>query len=179
MDRIRIVGGNPLHGTIAIGGAKNAALKLMAACLLTDGTLTLTNLPEITDIAIMGQLLAHMGVSVTRNGAALELNAGQLSGYTAPYDLVSKMRASFMVLGPLLTRHGHARVSLPGGDAIGTRPVDLHLAALEQMGATITLDEGYINATADDGLTGTKILFPKNLRHGDGEHPDGGDAGAG
>jgi UDP-N-acetylglucosamine 1-carboxyvinyltransferase len=161
MDRIRIRGGKRLAGTIPISGAKNAALKLMAACLLTDATLTLGNVPSITEIAVMAQPLAHLGVSVTQNGSAYDLTAAEITDHTAPYNLVSKMRAGFIVLGPLLARHGKARVSLPGGDAIGTRPVDMHLAALEQMGATITLEEGYINAIAPNGLTGTKILFPK------------------
>jgi UDP-N-acetylglucosamine 1-carboxyvinyltransferase len=161
MDRIRIVGGTPLIGTIPISGAKNSSLKLMCACLLTDETLTLSNVPAITDMKILGELLAHMGVAVTQDDANVTLNASQVISYTAPYELVSKMRASFMVLGPLLARFGQAKVSLPGGDAIGTRPVDLHLSALEQMGAIITLDEGYINASAPQGLKGARILFPK------------------
>jgi UDP-N-acetylglucosamine 1-carboxyvinyltransferase len=161
MDRIRIVGGKPLNGVIPIGGAKNSALKLMAACLLTDGELNLSNVPGITDITIMGELLGRLGVSVTKDGSDYSLCAARLTGMVAPYELVSKMRASFIVLGPLLARHGEARVSLPGGDAIGQRPVDLHLMGLEQLGAKVTLEEGYIHARAPDGLTGAKILFPK------------------
>jgi UDP-N-acetylglucosamine 1-carboxyvinyltransferase len=161
MDKIRITGGRALKGTIPISGAKNAALKLMAAALLTDKALTLTNVPGITDIGLMAQLLRHMGVVVSEKNGGFILDASGIEGYTAPYELVSKMRASFIVLGPLLARHGQARVSLPGGDAIGTRPVDLHLSGLEQLGATITLEEGYISATAPHGLTGAKILFPK------------------
>jgi UDP-N-acetylglucosamine 1-carboxyvinyltransferase len=161
MDKIRIIGGKPLIGTIPISGAKNSSLKLMCACLLTDATLTLSNVPAITDMKILAELLRHMGVVVEETGAGMTLNASHVTSFTAPYEIVSKMRASFMVLGPLLARFGRAQVSLPGGDAIGTRPVDLHLRALEQLGAIITLDEGYINATAPKGLIGAKILFPK------------------
>ena len=161
MDRIRIVGGRALNGTIPISGAKNAALKLMAACLLTDEALVLDNVPDLADIATMASLLAHMGVRVTRNGSTMTLDASGITDLTAPYDLVRKMRASILVLGPLVARHGSGRVSLPGGCAIGTRPVDMHLAALEQMGAEITLDEGYVNAAAPGGLKAADILFPK------------------
>ena len=161
MDRIRIVGGRALNGTIPISGAKNAALKLMAACLLTDQPLVLDNVPDLADIATMASLLAHMGVRVTRDGSTMTLDAAGVNDLTAPYDLVRKMRASILVLGPLVARHGSGRVSLPGGCAIGTRPVDMHLAALEQMGAEITLDEGYVNARAPAGLAGADILFPK------------------
>ncbi len=170
MDRIRIVGGVPLRGAIAIGGAKNAALTLMPACLLTDQTLTLSNLPHLVDITTMANLLAQHGVSMALNGDSsqgsptgrtLELSAATITNTTAPYDLVRKMRASILVLGPLLARHGQARVSLPGGCAIGTRPVDFHLKALEQMGAKIELDEGYINAHVKGRLKGAKIIFPQ------------------
>jgi UDP-N-acetylglucosamine 1-carboxyvinyltransferase len=168
MDRIRITGGRPLTGTIAISGAKNAALPLMAAALLTDDTLTLSNLPHLVDITTMVQLLAELGVEVSMNGMTggghtgrvLSLNAHQPDSPTAPYDLVRKMRASVLVLGPLLARWGEARVSLPGGCAIGTRPVDLHLNAFRQMGAEIELEEGYIRAHAPNGLKGGHILFP-------------------
>ena len=169
MDRIRVSGGIPLHGTIPIGGAKNASLPLMAASLLTDGTLTLSNLPHMVDISTMAHLLAELGVEIGMNGNAagggntgrvLELTAGALAGTTAPYDLVRKMRASILVLGPLLARHGKARVSLPGGCAIGTRPVDLHLEALSRLGADIALDQGYIEAAAPRGLRGAHIVFP-------------------
>ena len=161
MDRIRIIGGKPLKGIIPISGAKNSALKLMASCLLTDGVLELSNVPDLADIASMAGLLDYMGVHVTRNGDRMTLDASQVREFVAPYDLVRKMRASILVLGPLVARHGSARVSLPGGCAIGTRPVDMHLSALEQMGASITLDEGYVNAFAATGLKGTSILFPK------------------
>ncbi len=164
MDKIRIRGGRPLQGSIAVGGAKNAALPLMAACLLTDEPLALTNLPDLADIATMARLLAQhgAGVSVTVDGAGrgIVLNAGAITDVTAPYDLVRRMRASVLVLGPLLARCGRARVSLPGGCAIGARPVDLHIKGLEQMGARIDLEGGYIDATAPEGLHGARIVFP-------------------
>jgi UDP-N-acetylglucosamine 1-carboxyvinyltransferase len=169
MDRIRIAGGNPLRGSIPIGGAKNAALPLMAASLLSTETLTLSNLPHLVDVATMARLLAELGVEVAMNGDArdegqagrvLELTAGSAGATTAPYDLVRKMRASALVLGPLLARYGRAKVSLPGGCAIGTRPVDLHLRALAELGADIELDKGYIEATAPKGLKGANIVFP-------------------
>ncbi|MBK1665529.1 UDP-N-acetylglucosamine 1-carboxyvinyltransferase [Rhodospirillum rubrum] len=167
MDRIRIVGGAPLDGTIRIGGAKNAALTLMPVCLLTDQPVTLTNLPDLADIRTMAALLGQMGVGTLLNGAEssagrhIDLDASSLSDTTAPYDLVRKMRASILVLGPLVARHGRARVSLPGGCAIGTRPVDLHLKALEALGAHIELKEGYIHASVEGRLKGAKITFPK------------------
>ena len=169
MDRIRIRGGNKLKGAIRIGGAKNAALPLLAASLLSDQTLTLTNLPHLVDITTMASLLAQLGVEIEMNGhakggghdgRALSLSARNISETTAPYDLVRKMRASVLVLGPLVARLGIATVSLPGGCAIGTRPVDLHLKALERLGAEIELESGYIKAKAPHGLTGAKITFP-------------------
>ena len=167
MDRIRIIGGTPLRGSIPIGGAKNAALPLMAACLLTADTLTLSNLPDLVDVTTMARLLADFGVGIAMNGESggqegrvLELTAGSVNGTTAPYDLVRKMRASVLVLGPLLARYGRAKVSLPGGCAIGTRPVDLHLGALAELGAEIELDKGYIEASAPRGLKGAHIVFP-------------------
>jgi UDP-N-acetylglucosamine 1-carboxyvinyltransferase len=170
MDRIRISGGTPLKGIIAIGGAKNAALTLMPACLLTDQTLSLSNLPHLVDITTMANLLAQHGVGMALNGASaqgghtgrvLDLTAAEIVNTTAPYDLVRKMRASVLVLGPLLARCGQAKVSLPGGCAIGTRPVDLHLKALEQMGAVIELTEGYIHAKVAGRLQGAHIIFPQ------------------
>jgi UDP-N-acetylglucosamine 1-carboxyvinyltransferase len=163
LDKIRIIGGQKLHGTIPISGAKNAALKLMTASLLTGDTLRLENSPNsLRDIASQTALLEHLGCTVKREGAVMELNAGNITTYTAPYDLVRKMRTSILVLGPILSRFGEAKVSLPGGCAIGTRPVDLHIKGLEEMGATITLDQGYIDAKAPaGGLKGAKILFPK------------------
>jgi len=168
MDRIRIRGGRPLHGSIPIGGAKNAALPLMTASLLTDEPLVLKNLPLLADITTLSHLLVQHGVSITMLGAesaeerghVLELKARRIVSTTAPYDLVRKMRATVLVLGPLLARAGRARVSLPGGCAIGTRPVDLHLKALERLGATIELNQGYIEARAEKGLTGAEIVFP-------------------
>ncbi|HLN22751.1 MAG TPA: UDP-N-acetylglucosamine 1-carboxyvinyltransferase [Patescibacteria group bacterium] len=171
MDKIRIVGGTPLRGVIPIGGAKNAALTLMPACLLTDETLSLSNLPHLVDITTMANLLAQHGVSMSLNGHApnggptgrvLELSAANITSTTAPYDLVRKMRASVLVLGPLLARFGQAKVSLPGGCAIGTRPVDLHLKALEVMGARIDVQGGYILADVPGGrLHGGQVIFPQ------------------
>ena len=154
MDRISIKGGRKLQGVIPISGAKNAALPLMVASLLTKETLTLTNLPELADIVTLAELLAQHGVSVDwdRANGAIAFKAGKITNTTAPYDLVRKMRASILVLGPILARKGLATVSLPGGCAIGTRPVDLHLRALEQLGAEIKLDKGYVHAKAPDGL---------------------------
>jgi UDP-N-acetylglucosamine 1-carboxyvinyltransferase len=160
MDSIRIIGGRPLEGRIAIGGAKNAALPLMAAALLTEQTLRLGNLPRLADIATLAELLAQHGVEVGMEGRAVSLRAGRISNTTAPYDIVRKMRASVLVLGPLVARAGGARVSLPGGCAIGTRPVDLHLDGLTRLGARIRLEDGYILAEAPKGLTGARIRFP-------------------
>ena len=162
MDSIRIVGGRPLHGEIPIGGAKNAALPLMAAGLLTEERLTLTRVPRLADIETMGQLLAQHGIAVERtgnDGRSLSLG-GAITNTEAPYDIVRKMRASILVLGPLLARMGEARVSLPGGCAIGTRPVDLHLKGLEQMGAVIELEAGYVVARVAGRLRGATIISP-------------------
>jgi UDP-N-acetylglucosamine 1-carboxyvinyltransferase len=169
VDKILIKGGRPLSGAIRISGAKNAALPIMAAAILTDGTLALANVPHLADITSMTALLGPMGVEIGSRrranhpdgGQEMALTAREIVDTTAPYDLVRKMRASVFVLGPLLARCGHARVSLPGGCAIGARPVDLHVKGLEQLGAEITLDGGYINATAKGGLTGARIIFPK------------------
>lgn len=170
MDKMIIRGGTPLKGKITISGAKNAALPLLTASLLTSETLTLRNVPQLADIATMGNLLAQHGVEIGLNGhdevatgpygRTLELRGRDISNVVAPYELVRKMRASILVLGPLLARCREAKVSLPGGCAIGTRPVDFHLAALEQMGATIVLDNGYINASVPKGLKGAEIVFP-------------------
>ncbi len=170
MDKLRIRGGNPLKGQISISGAKNAALPLQAACLLTDEKLTLTNLPLLADITTMNRLLAQHGVEVHINGRdafgssgrSVELDAGDIFNLTAPYDLVRKMRASVLVLGPLLARFGQAKVSLPGGCAIGTRPVDLHIKGLQAMGAQIDIEGGYILAKAPEGgLVGAEFVFPQ------------------
>jgi UDP-N-acetylglucosamine 1-carboxyvinyltransferase len=162
MDRILIRGGRTLKGSIAIGGAKNAALPLMATGLLTDARVTLTNAPALADVVTMLNLLGQHGLRVEHDKAAREIHLdGGANNFEASYDLVRKMRASILVLGPLLARYRQARVSLPGGCAIGTRPVDLHLKGLEAMGAKIDLEAGYIDASAPNGLVGAKILFPQ------------------
>ena len=163
MDSILIEGGACLTGTIEIGGAKNSALPLMAACLLSDETLTLSNLPDLTDITTMSRLLKQHGVHIGGHEELtdrLALNAAGVTNVVAPYNLVRRMRASVLVLGPLTSRFGEAVVSLPGGCAIGTRPVDQHVRGLEMLGAEITLDNGYIRAQAPGGLTGATIEFP-------------------
>ena len=166
MDKIVIRGGVPLSGTIPIAGAKNAALPLMAASLLTDEPLLLGNLPVLADIDSMSMLLEQHGVSLSPCGddamlpVSLEFSARHLTSTTAPYDLVRKMRASFLVLGPLVARCGEARVSLPGGCSIGARPVDLHVKGLQRLGAEVELRDGYIAARAPKGLKGAEIAFP-------------------
>lgn len=169
MDRILIRGGHPLHGDIQISGAKNAALPLMVACLLTDEPLHLSNIPHLVDTAQMATLLAQLGVNISMLGSGEEeaaagrmitLSVQNIRKTTAPYDIVRKMRASFLVTGPLLARCGKARVSLPGGCAIGARPVDLHLQAFEALGAKINLEDGYVLAEAPRGLKGGRIKFP-------------------
>jgi UDP-N-acetylglucosamine 1-carboxyvinyltransferase len=171
MDRIRIRGGAPLHGTIPISGAKNAALPLMIASLLTPETLELTNVPRLADIASLLRILGNHGVDhmiagkrpgeTTETGQTLRLSARTITDTCAPYELVSTMRASFWVLAPLVARMGQARVSMPGGCAIGTRPVDLLIMAMERLGARIEIDGGYVVASAPDGLKGAEIVFPK------------------
>ena len=160
MDRIRIRGGRRLKGAIPIGGAKNAALPLLTAALLTDEPLVLRNLPDLVDIKTMLSLLGQHGAEVERGAGVARLQVRNVTDTLAPYDIVRKMRASVLVLGPLLAREGHAEVSLPGGCAIGTRPVDLHIMALEKMGAEIELEGGYIRARAPNGLVGATIRFP-------------------
>jgi len=167
MDRIRIRGGRPLKGEIPISGAKNAALKLMAAALLTAEPLTLANVPRLADVRAMAELLASFGVKVQvtmaggfGEGDTMKFQADAITSVFASYDMVRKMRASFQVLAPLVARKGEAKVSLPGGCAIGARPVELHLNALEAMGAKIELAEGYVTATAPNGLKGAEIVFP-------------------
>jgi len=164
MDRIAIVGGARLKGEIAISGAKNSAIKLMAASILTDQPLRLTNMPRLADTRFLGQLLRQFGISVTESdgpdGQETLFHAKEISSTFAPYDLVRQMRASFNVLGPLLARTGHARVSLPGGCTIGARPVDLHIEALAKLGATMEMAEGYVSALAPNGLKGAEIEFP-------------------
>lgn len=159
MDRIKIKGGRALAGAIQISGAKNAALPLMVCGLLTDERLVLDNVAKLADLATMAELLAQHGIAAEPAGRTLSLG-GAITNAEAPYDIVRKMRASILVLGALLARVGEARVSLPGGCAIGTRPVDLHLKGLEQMGAQISLDAGYINAKVKGRLHGAEIMFP-------------------
>ena len=164
MDRIAITGGARLEGEIPISGAKNSAIKLMAASLLTDEPLRLTNMPRLADTRFLGRLLKRLGTEVAEvdgpDGAETTLTTPEILSTIAPYDLVRQMRASFNVLGPLLARAGQAKVSLPGGCAIGARPVDLHLKALEALGARIDLNEGYVYAQAPRGLKGAAIEFP-------------------
>jgi UDP-N-acetylglucosamine 1-carboxyvinyltransferase len=171
MDRIRIVGGRTLNGTIPISGAKNAALPLMIASLLTDRTVTLENLPRLADVSLLVRILSNHGVDYSIDGRrqgeeqeagqTVHMTAREIVDTVAPYELVSRMRASFWVLAPLLARCGEARVSLPGGCAIGTRPVDLLLMAMERLGADIEIDAGYVVAKAPKGLRGAEIVFPK------------------
>ncbi len=171
MDRIRIVGGERLNGTIPISGAKNAALPLMIASLLTRETLTLKNVPRLADVNLLARILGNHGVDVTiagkrtgqrhSDGQTFRLTAEEIVDTTAPYEMVARMRASFWVLAPLVARCGKAKVSLPGGCAIGTRPVDLHLTTLQQLGAEIELEGGYVLARAPRGLTGGKVELSK------------------
>ena len=171
MDRIRIIGGERLKGTIPISGAKNAALPLMIASLLTRETLTLKNVPRLADVTLLGRILGNHGVDITVvgkkagqstiDGQTFKLKAAEIVDTTAPYEMVSRMRASFWVLAPILARCGEAKISLPGGCAIGTRPVDLHLSALEALGANIELEGGYVIAKAPRGLTGAKVALSK------------------
>ncbi len=171
MDKIRVTGGVPLNGAISISGAKNATLPLMIASLLTSDTLTLKNVPNLADVQTLARILRNHGVDsaldgkrangAPKQGDTLHLTARDIVDTTAPYDMVRRMRASFWVLGPLLARCGEARVSLPGGCAIGTRPVDLHLEGLKALGAQIDLDGGYVVAKALNGLQGGRITFPK------------------
>ncbi len=164
MDQIAIIGGTALHGNIPIGGAKNSAIKLMAAGLLTDEPLILTNMPRLRDTRFLGALLQRLGTRITESdgasGPQTVLHTPEITSAYASYDLVRQMRASFNVLGPLIARTGHAKVSLPGGCAIGARPVDLHLSSLHALGAHIDLHEGYVYAQAPRGLKGARIKFP-------------------
>ncbi|MBY8916868.1 UDP-N-acetylglucosamine 1-carboxyvinyltransferase [Nitratireductor rhodophyticola] len=171
MDRIRITGGNVLNGTLPISGAKNAALPLMIASLLTDDTLTLDNVPHLADVESLIRILGNHGVDYSVNGRrenqqkgysrTIHFTARSIVDTVAPYELVSKMRASFWVIGPLLARMGEARVSLPGGCAIGTRPVDLFIDGLRALGAEIEIEQGYVHAKAKNGLIGNRYVFPK------------------
>ena len=162
MDSILVTGGGALHGEIPIAGAKNACLTLMPATLLSEEPITLTNAPRLSDIKTMGFLLESLGTEVTsmQDGKVLTMSSHNLDNLTADYDIVRKMRASILVLGPMLARAGQAVVSLPGGCAIGARPVDLHLKAMEALGAQIELRDGYVHAKAPQGLKGATIEFP-------------------
>ncbi|NDE91197.1 MAG: UDP-N-acetylglucosamine 1-carboxyvinyltransferase [Alphaproteobacteria bacterium] len=167
MDRILIRGGATLKGEIDISGAKNAALPLMCAGILTEGVLKLRNLPHLADIDTMAKLLQQLGVAISVEDGPMAtspqtgtFSTKAITDYTAPYELVRKMRASILVLGPLVARCGKAKVSLPGGCALGTRPVDLHIKGLQQLGAEIDLQDGYIHASAPNGLRGAEIFFP-------------------
>ncbi|MAZ78258.1 MAG: UDP-N-acetylglucosamine 1-carboxyvinyltransferase [Legionellaceae bacterium] len=161
MDRLQIKGGVPLHGEIRIDGAKNAALPILAASILATEPVILMNVPHLRDTSTMINLLAQMGASIKFcERESVQVNASQMNDFTAPYDLVRTMRASILVLGPLLARFHQAKVSMPGGCAIGTRPIDLHLMALEAMGATISMQNGYIEAKSDGRLHGAEIHFP-------------------
>ncbi|WP_347817036.1 UDP-N-acetylglucosamine 1-carboxyvinyltransferase [uncultured Planktomarina sp.] len=162
MDSILVTGGGALHGEIPIAGAKNACLTLMPATLLSEEPITLTNAPRLSDIKTMGLLLESLGTEVTsmQDGKVLTMSSHNLDNLTADYDIVRKMRASILVLGPMLARAGQAVVSLPGGCAIGARPVDLHLKAMEALGAQIELRDGYVHAKAPQGLKGATIEFP-------------------
>lgn len=170
MKKLVITGGKKLNGNISIAGAKNAALPLMVASILTEETLTLSNLPHVSDISTMANLLASIGVDIEIDGTGIDgslqartinLKACEINNSEASYDLVRKMRASILIMGPLLARFGKARISLPGGCAIGTRPIDLHLKAMEKLGAKITLNHGYVDAEAENGLIGSEINFEK------------------
>jgi UDP-N-acetylglucosamine 1-carboxyvinyltransferase len=156
MDQIRIIGGTPLHGVVEVSGAKNAALPILAASLLGGGECTIDHVPQVKDLVTMAKLLALLGVKVQTEGGRVMLEASKVQSIEAPYDLVKTMRASILALGPLLARLGEAKVSLPGGCAIGTRPVNLHLKGLAMMGAEIQVEHGYIHAKASR-LKGARI----------------------
>ena len=158
MDKLRISGGGPLEGEVTVSGAKNAALPIMCAALLTSKPLALSNVPRLMDVSTMSRLLAQMGVAVDRSSASMQLSAERIANPSAPYDLVKTMRASVLVLGPLLARCGRAKVSLPGGCAIGLRPVDQHVKGLQAMGAAISIEHGYMHAEAER-LRGARIVM--------------------
>ncbi|WP_297479810.1 UDP-N-acetylglucosamine 1-carboxyvinyltransferase [uncultured Photobacterium sp.] len=161
MQKFRIQGCGPLSGEVAISGAKNAALPILFAALLADGPVEIANVPQLRDIDTTMELLSRLGVKVSRNGSSVNIDASDVNEFCAPYDLVKTMRASIWALGPLVARFGQGQVSLPGGCAIGARPVDLHIVGLEQLGATITLDEGYVKAAVDGRLKGAHIVMDK------------------
>jgi UDP-N-acetylglucosamine 1-carboxyvinyltransferase len=159
MDRLLVTGGARLSGSVRVAGAKNAALKLMAASLLAPGRSVLHNVPQILDCSLMGEVLEHFGVGVSREGGSVIVDSEVITSVEAPYELVRRMRASIVVLGPLLARCGRVQVSLPGGDEIGSRPIDLHLSGLERMGADVTMEHGTVIASAPRGLSGAAITL--------------------
>ena len=169
MDKIKIIGGNQLNGKIYISGAKNAALPLICAALLTNDKVILKNVPALSDITFLNGLLKYLGIKISEKEELFESHisttytyqADEIKELIAPYDFVRKMRASYYVLGPLLARFRHAELSLPGGCAIGARPIDIHLSSLEQMGAKIEIKNGYVVADAPEGLSGAHIIFSK------------------
>jgi UDP-N-acetylglucosamine 1-carboxyvinyltransferase len=161
MDKFRIVGGTPLSGELAVSGSKNSALPALAACLLTDEPVTLNRIPRVKDIATMESLLEYAGAQVTQQNGSTKVHAKALDRPEAPYDVVKTMRASSLVLGPLVARTGRARVSMPGGCAIGARPINMHVSALENLGATIEQAYGYVEAQAPDGLRGGTVNFDR------------------
>ena len=169
MDKIKIIGGNQLNGKIYISGAKNAALPLICSSLLTEDKVILKNVPQLSDITFLNSLLENLGLKVIEEDTLLESHttkkytyqADDIKELVAPYDFVRKMRASYYVLGPLLSRFRHVELSLPGGCAIGARPIDIHLSSLEQMGAEIEIKNGYVIANARDGLHGAHVIFHK------------------
>ncbi|HHN8402318.1 UDP-N-acetylglucosamine 1-carboxyvinyltransferase [Morganella morganii] len=161
MDKFRVKGPSVLQGEVTISGAKNAALPILFAAILAEEPVELHNVPELRDIDTSVKLLTRLGAKIERKGTTLRVDASAINEYCAPYDLVKTMRASIWALGPLVARFGHGQVSLPGGCAIGARPVDLHITGLEQLGAKITLDEGYVKAEVDGRLTGNTIVMDK------------------
>src|SRR5689334_14096350 len=161
MDKFLIQGGRPLEGEIPVSGAKNSALPVLAACLLTKDEIKLDRIPPVRDIGTMEKLLKHIGAELHVKGGKVTVRAGKLDKPEAPYDLVKTMRASSLVLGPLVARTGRARVSMPGGCAIGARPINLHVSALEQLGAEIKQSHGYVKAEAPHGLKGTQVQFDR------------------
>jgi UDP-N-acetylglucosamine 1-carboxyvinyltransferase len=161
MDKFRIIGGTPLSGELPVSGSKNSALPSLAACLLTEEPVTLGRIPMVKDIATMQSLLEYTGARLTRQGGAVRVHAKDLDRPEAPYDVVKTMRASSLVLGPLVARTGSARVSMPGGCAIGARPINMHVTALEQLGATIEQSHGYVEARAPEGLRGANVSFDR------------------
>ena len=161
MDKIQIFGGNPLIGEIKISGSKNSALPIMAASLLTDEKLSISNVPKLSDIDSMIKLLESLNVKVNKKNTTIDFQSFVPESLSASYDLVRKMRASFLILGPLLARYGNASVSLPGGCAIGTRPVNLHLDGLERMGVKFKINSGYVTGNCEKGMKGSTINLKK------------------